>query len=43
VKTPITELVGIGRPVVQAGMHHVGHSTLAPAVSNAGGTGLLAG
>ncbi len=40
-KTRITELFGIERPIVQGGMHHVGLAELAAAVSNAGGLGLI--
>jgi hypothetical protein len=37
VKTRITELFGIERPIVQGEMHMVGMAELASAVSNAGG------
>jgi NAD(P)H-dependent flavin oxidoreductase YrpB (nitropropane dioxygenase family) len=40
-KTRITELLGIERPIVQGGMHFVGLAPLAAAVSNAGGLGIL--
>ena len=40
-KTRITELFGIERPIIQGGMHCVGQATLAAAVSNAGGLGLI--
>ena len=40
-KTRITELLGIARPIVQGGMHCVGQAPLAAAVSNAGGLGLI--
>lgn len=40
-KTRITELLGIERPIVQGGMHCVGQAPLAAAVSNAGGLGLI--
>jgi len=40
-KTRITELLGIERPIVQGGMHYVGLVELAAAVSNAGGLGVL--
>jgi len=40
-KTRITELFGIERPIVQGGMHMVGLAELASAVSNAGGLGIL--
>ena len=41
IKTRITELLGIERPIVQGGMMHVGRAQLAAAVSNAGGLGLI--
>jgi nitronate monooxygenase len=40
-KTRITELLGIERPIVQGGMQSVGRAQLAAAVSNAGGFGIL--
>ena len=40
-KTRITELFGIERPIIQGGMHYVGYAELASAVSNAGGLGIL--
>ncbi|HEY1077453.1 MAG TPA: nitronate monooxygenase family protein [Fontimonas sp.] len=40
-KTRITELLGIERPIVQGGMMWVGRAELAAAVSNAGGLGIL--
>ena len=40
-KTRITELFGIKRPIIQGGMHFVGFAELAAAVSNAGGLGIL--
>lgn len=40
-KTRITELLGIERPIVQGGMQGVGVAELASAVSNAGGLGIL--
>lgn len=40
-KTRITELLGIERPLVQGGMHYVGLAPLAAAVSNAGGLGMI--
>ena len=40
-KTRITELFGIERPIIQGGMHCVGQAPLAAAVSNAGGLGLI--
>lgn len=43
IKTRITELLGIERPIVQGGMMHVGRAELAAAVSNAGGLGIITG
>ncbi len=40
-KTRVTELLGIERPIVQGGMMWVGRAELAAAVSNAGGLGVL--
>ncbi|NCF64243.1 MAG: nitronate monooxygenase [Gammaproteobacteria bacterium] len=40
-KTRITELFGIERPIIQGGMHYVGYAELAAAVSNAGGLGII--
>jgi NAD(P)H-dependent flavin oxidoreductase YrpB (nitropropane dioxygenase family) len=40
-KTRITELLGIERPIIQGGMHYVGFAELAAAVANAGGLGLI--
>lgn len=40
-KTRITELFGIERPIMQGGMHYVGFAELAAAVSNAGGIGTI--
>jgi len=40
-KTRITELFGIQHPIIQGGMHQVGYATLAAAVSNAGGLGII--
>lgn len=40
-RTRITDLLGIRRPIVQGGMHYVGLAELASAVSNAGGLGIL--
>jgi nitronate monooxygenase len=42
-KTRITEMLGIEHPIVQGGMHYVGFATLAAAVSNAGGLGIITG
>ncbi len=41
--TRITKLLGIENPIIQGGMAWVSESTLAAAVSNAGGLGLIAG
>ncbi len=41
--TRITELLGIKYPIIQGGMAWIAESTLASAVSNAGGLGLIAG
>jgi NAD(P)H-dependent flavin oxidoreductase YrpB (nitropropane dioxygenase family) len=43
IKTRITEMLGIERPIVQGGMMHVGIAELASAVSNAGGLGIVTG
>ena len=40
-KTPICDLLGIEKPIVQAGMGFVARSELAAAVSNAGGLGVI--
>jgi len=40
-KTRITELFGIEKPIIQGGMMWVGRAELAAAVSNAGGLGIL--
>jgi NAD(P)H-dependent flavin oxidoreductase YrpB (nitropropane dioxygenase family) len=42
-KTVITEMFGIKHPIIQGGMHYVGFSELASAVSNAGGLGMITG
>lgn len=42
-KTQITKLLGIKYPVIQGGMAWVANASLAAAVSNAGGCGLIAG
>ena len=42
-KTRITELFGIQHPIIQGGMHYVGYASLASAVSNAGGLGIVTG
>ncbi|MDE3094878.1 MAG: nitronate monooxygenase [Chloroflexota bacterium] len=41
IRTPITELLGIEHPIIQAGMGSVAGSELAAAVCNAGGLGVL--
>ena len=41
--TKITELLGIKYPVLQGGMAWIAESTLASAVSEAGGLGIIAG
>ncbi len=42
-KTRFTELMGVKYPIIQGGMAWVAEATLASAVSNAGGVGLIAG
>ncbi len=42
-KNRITELLGIEKPILQGGMAWIAESTLAAAVSNAGGAGIIAG
>ena len=42
-KTKITELLGIKYPIIQGGMAWIADSSLAAAVSNAGGAGIIAG
>lgn len=42
-KTRITELLGIEYPILQGGMAWIAESTLASAVSNGGGAGIIAG
>ena len=39
--TALTKAVGIKYPIVQGGMHYVGYASLAAAVSNAGGLGII--
>lgn len=41
IDTPLTRLTGIRLPIVQGGMQWVGRASLASAVSNAGGLGIL--
>jgi len=40
-ETRVTKLLGIKHPIIQGGMHFVGYASLAAAVSNAGGLGLI--
>lgn len=40
-RTHITEMLGIEHPIVQGGMMNVGFASLASAVSNAGGLGII--
>ncbi|MCI7767527.1 MAG: enoyl-[acyl-carrier-protein] reductase FabK [Oscillospiraceae bacterium] len=42
-KNRVTELLGIEKPIIQGGMAWIAESTLASAVSNAGGAGIIAG
>jgi len=42
-KTKITELLGCKYPLFQGGMAWIAESTLAAAVTNAGGCGIIAG
>jgi NAD(P)H-dependent flavin oxidoreductase YrpB (nitropropane dioxygenase family) len=42
IRTPLTELIGIRHPIVQAAMGYVSGPRLAAATSNAGGLGLIA-
>ena len=42
-RTRITDLFGIEHPIIQGGMHYVGFASLAAAVSNAGGLGIITG
>ena len=39
--TPICEMLGIKYPIFQGGMAHIADGTLAAAVSNAGGLGII--
>jgi len=41
VRTAITDMLGIERPIIQGGMMWVGRAELAAAVSNAGGLGIV--
>ena len=40
-KTPITELFGIERPVIQGGLMWIARAELVSAVANAGGLGFM--
>ncbi|MFA7594903.1 MAG: nitronate monooxygenase family protein [Novosphingobium sp.] len=40
-RTRITDLLGIRYPIIQGGMQNVGYASLAAAVSNAGGLGMI--
>lgn len=42
IKTPITRMLGIDYPIFQGGMANVSEGTLAAAVSNGGGLGIIA-
>jgi NAD(P)H-dependent flavin oxidoreductase YrpB (nitropropane dioxygenase family) len=42
IRTPLTELLGIGCPVIQTGMGYVSGARLAAATSQAGGLGIIA-
>ncbi|KAI8331717.1 putative dioxygenase [Chlamydoabsidia padenii] len=42
-QTQLTRLLGIRHPIIQGGMQWVGRASLASAVSNAGGLGILTG
>ena len=42
IKTPICELLGIEYPLFQGGMAWIANASLASAVSNAGGLGIIA-
>jgi len=41
VKTRITEMLGIEKPIIQAAMGWIARSRLSSAVSNAGGMGII--
>ena len=41
VRTPICEMLGIEYPILQGGMAHISDATLAAAVSNGGGLGII--
>jgi len=41
IRTKLTEALGIKHPIVQGGMHFVGYASMAAAVSNAGGLGII--
>lgn len=40
-RTKFTELMGVDHPIMQGGMHYVGYASMAAAVSNAGGLGII--
>ncbi len=42
-KARITDMFGIGHPIIQGGMHYIGFAEMAAAVSNAGGLGIITG
>jgi NAD(P)H-dependent flavin oxidoreductase YrpB (nitropropane dioxygenase family) len=42
IRTPLTDLLGIGCPIIQAGMGYVSGAALAAATSQAGGLGIIA-
>ena len=37
----VTKLLGIEHPIIQGGMHYVGYASMAAAVSEAGGLGMI--
>ena len=41
IRTPICEMLGIEYPILQGGMAHISDATLAAAVSNGGGLGII--
>jgi enoyl-[acyl-carrier protein] reductase II len=42
IKTPLCDLLGIEYPIIQGGMAWIADASLASAVSNAGGLGIVA-
>eukprot|EP00466_Bigelowiella_natans_P000663 jgi/Bigna1/46050/estExt_Genewise1.C_10452 len=42
-RTALTELLSIEKPIIQGGMQYVGYAEMASAVSNAGGLGIITG